>query len=102
MEKIKAVPEQTPIKLITMEYPPVRGGAGVYCEELAHASYELGLNIEVLAPKGSYSDSSVKLTPLPFKGSQGWGCSWKIIKFLKTHNLQKVALHIGDPGLYGQ
>jgi phosphatidylinositol alpha-1,6-mannosyltransferase len=98
LEKIKAVSEQTPIKLITMEYPPLRGGAGVYCEELAHASYELGLNIEVLAPKGSYSDSSVKLTPLPFKGSQGWGCSWKIIKFLKTHNLQKVALHIGDPG----
>ena len=98
MEKIKAVSNQTPIKLITMEYPPIRGGAGVYCEELAHATYQSGLNIEVLVPKGSYSDSSVTLTQLPFKGSQGWGCSWKIIKFLKTQNLKKVTLHIADPG----
>jgi phosphatidylinositol alpha-1,6-mannosyltransferase len=98
LEKIKAVSDQTPIKLITMEYPPVRGGAGVYCEELAHATYELGLNIEVLAPKGSCSDSSVTLTQLPHKGSQGWICSLKIIKCLKSQNLPNSALHIADPG----
>jgi phosphatidylinositol alpha-1,6-mannosyltransferase len=98
LENIHTVPDNTPIKLLTMEYPPIRGGAGVYCEELAHATYELGLNIEVLAPKGSYSDSSVKLTPLSFKGSQGWICSLEIIKFLKTQNLQKSILHIADPG----
>ena len=98
MENIHNMQNKTPIKLLTMEYPPFRGGAGVYCEQLAHATYELGLNIEVLAPKGSYSDSSVTLTQLPFKGSQGWGCSWKIIKFLKTQNLLKSFLHVADPG----
>ena len=74
MENIHNMPDKTPIKLLTMEYPPFRGGAGVYTEELAHATYKLGLNIEVLA-QGSYSDSSVKLTQLPFKGSQAWDCS---------------------------
>lgn len=98
MENIYSVPDETPIKLLTMEYPPFRGGAGVYSEQLAHATYELGLNIEVLAPQGSYSDSSVKLIQLPFKGSQAWDCSWKIIKFLKTQNIQKSTLHIADPG----
>ncbi len=98
MEKINAVPTQTPIKLLTMEYPPTRGGAGVYCEELAHATNELGMDIEVLAPLGSHSGSSVKVIQLPFRGSQGWICSLKIIKFLKTQSLEKIALHIADPG----
>ncbi|MEK9773168.1 MAG: glycosyltransferase family 4 protein [Opitutae bacterium] len=92
------MPTQTPIKLLTMEYPPTRGGAGVYCEELAHASNELGMDIEVLAPLGSHSGSSVKVIQLPFRGSQGWICSLKIIKFLKTQSLEKIALHIADPG----
>ena len=98
MEKISFVPDQTPIKLLTMEYSPTRGGAGVYCEELAHAMDVLEGNIEVLAPQGSYSESSVKLTQLPFKGSQDWWCSWKIRKFLNRQNLEKTNLHIGDPG----
>ena len=81
-----------------MEYSPTRGGAGVYCEELAHAMDVQGGNIEVLAPQGSYSESSVKLTQLPFKGSQDWWCSWKIRKFLNRQNLEKTILHIGDAG----
>ncbi len=98
MEKIITVPSNTIIKLLTMEYPPIRGGAGVYCEELAHASYELGGDIEVLAPMGASSNSSVNLSQLPFNGSQDWCCSWKIKKFLKKQNLEKTALHIADPG----
>ena len=98
MEKISFVADQTPIKLLTMEYSPTRGGAGVYCEELAHAMDVQGGNIEVLAPQGSYSESSVKLTQLPFKGSQDWWCSWKIRKFLNRQNLEKTILHIGDAG----
>ena len=98
MKKINIVPTQIPIKLVTMEYPPTRGGAGTYCDELAHATNELSMDIEVLAPLGSHSVSSVKLIQLPFKGSQGWICSLKIIKFLKKQSLEKIALHIADPG----
>ena len=57
-----------------------------------------GGNIEVLAPQGSYSESCVKLTQLPFKGSQDWWCSWKSRQFLNRQNLEKTTLHIGDPG----
>jgi hypothetical protein len=39
------------IILITHEYPPFRGGAGVYCEELTHASRKEGINIDVLGTK---------------------------------------------------
>ena len=81
-----------------MEFPPTRGGAGVYCEELGHATNALGKNIEIVAPKGSSLESSFKLTELPFNGSQDWNCSWKIIQFLKKQNLQEITLHIGDPG----
>ena len=38
------------IILITNEYLPKRGGAGVYCEELIYASKELGISIEGWVP----------------------------------------------------
>ena len=98
MEKINAVPNRTPIKLLTMEYPPVRGGAGVYCEELAHATEKLGTDLEVWAPEGSRLESGVKIIELPLKGSQGWGCSWKIRKFIQKIKLSETILHIADSG----
>ena len=98
MEKINIVPNQTPIKLLTMEYPPTRGGAGTYCEELAHATNELGMKIEVFVPSGSHSNSSVKRIQFPFNGSQDWRCSWKIKQFLKSQNLKEFTLHVADPG----
>ena len=39
------------IILLTHEYPPKRGGAGTYCEELVHACGELGIPIEAWVPK---------------------------------------------------
>ena len=102
MEKIKTVPSKTIIKLLTMEYPPNRGGAGVYCEELAYATNELGGNIEVLAPKGASSNSSVNLSQLPFNGSQDWGCSWKIKKVLKSRILRKLSYTLPILVHYGQ
>ena len=63
----------------------------MYCEELAHAMDVQGGNIEVLAPQGSYSESCVKLTQLPFRGSQDWWCSWKIKKFLNNKILRKLS-----------
>lgn len=98
MEKIIIVAKQTPIKLLTMEYPPARGGAGVYCEELAHTATNMGANLEVLAPRCSHTKSPVKIFELPFKGSQGWGCSLRIRKILQKIKLHEVILHIADSG----
>ena len=38
------------IILITNEYPPKRGGAGVYCEEIVYSSQKLGIPLHVWAP----------------------------------------------------
>ena len=35
------------IILITNEYPPKRGGAGVYCEEIVYSSQKLGIPLHV-------------------------------------------------------
>ena len=102
LEKINTVFTNPPIKLITMEYPPTRGGAGVYCEELAHSAKRLGYNIEVWAPLGSQSDSSVNVKELPMKGSQDWACSWKIKKFLASQKLEDITCTLQTQVHYGQ
>ena len=38
------------IILITNEYPPKRGGAGVYCEEIVYNSQKLGIPLQVWVP----------------------------------------------------
>ena len=76
----------------------MRGGAGVYCEEVAHAAYESGLNLEVWVPKGCHSDSTVKRNVLPFKGSQDWVCSWRFKNFLQNQKLSEITMHIAEPG----
>ena len=51
LEKILNMADTGTIYLLTMEYPPMRGGAGVYCEELYLATENEGVSIQVIGPK---------------------------------------------------
>jgi len=66
-----------PIYLFTMEYPPMRGGAGVYCEEVAYSARTLDLNLKVIGPRSNTQNKPGSYLMLPVKGSQNWTCSFK-------------------------
>jgi phosphatidylinositol alpha-1,6-mannosyltransferase len=87
-----------PINLLTMEYPPMRGGAGVYCEELVHAAEKVGHLVRVLGPTRIKGGENTKIIKIPIKGSQDWTCSWKAWRFLKNQSFANEALHIAEPG----
>ena len=87
------------IILLTHEYPPKRGGAGVYCEELMYASQKLGISIEAWVPK--YVKKRDNLINLPLKGTQDWICSYRIFKelFNKKNSFPcSTLLHFAEPG----
>jgi glycosyltransferase involved in cell wall biosynthesis len=89
------------IILITNEYPPKRGGAGVYCEELIHSSKELGISIEGWVPKYVKFEKNSNFISLPIKGSQDWVCSWRLIKHFKKEQAKmpkNTVLHLAEPG----
>jgi glycosyltransferase involved in cell wall biosynthesis len=87
------------IILLTHEYPPKRGGAGVYCEELVHASQKLGISIEAWVPK--YVTKRDNLRNLALKGTQDWICSYRMFKELfnkKNSFPRSTLLHVAEPG----
>jgi phosphatidylinositol alpha-1,6-mannosyltransferase len=83
--------------LITLEFPPKRGGAGTYCNELSYAGGALGLNLKIWAPKNSNSVEKCKFVELPFKGSQGWLCSLRLILILRRKIGSNDILHLAEP-----
>ena len=89
------------IILLTHEYPPKRGGAGTYCEELVNASLKIGIPIEAWVPDYATNPNDSNLYRLPIKGSQDWICSFRLFKEIKN-NLQKInqapLLHLAEPG----
>lgn len=89
------------IILLTHEYPPKRGGAGTYCEELVHACGELNLSVEAWVPEYASEQKLPNVITLPIKGTQNWSCSFKsirqTIKRLKNRKDQ-VTLHLAEPG----
>jgi len=87
-----------PIYLFTMEYPPMRGGAGVYCEEVAYSARNLDLNLKVIGPRSNTQNKPESYLMLPVKGSQNWTCSFKAYSFLKQIDLSASILHLAEPG----
>lgn len=85
------------IHLITLEFPPKRGGAGTYCNELSYAGGTLGLNLKIWAPKNSCPVEKCKGVELPFKGSQGWLCSLLLILSLRKKIGSNEILHLAEP-----
>ena len=87
------------IILLTHEYPPKRGGAGVYCEELVHASQKLDIPVEAWVPE--YSAESEYVRNIPIKGTQSWFCSYRLFKEIwNNQNLfsSSTLLHFAEPG----
>ena len=76
----------------------MRGGAGVYCEELVHAAEKAGHLVQVLGPTRIKGAENTKIIKMPIKGSQDWTCSWKAWKFLKNQTFENEGLHIAEPG----
>ena len=89
------------IILLTHEYPPKRGGAGTYCEELVYASQKIGIPIEAWVPDYATKPNDTHLHGLPIKGSQDWICSFRLFKEIKN-NLKRIKqaplLHLAEPG----
>ena len=57
---IVSIVQTEKVILLTYEYPPTRGGAGIYCEELGYAASDVGFNFEVWPPLDSASSTEVK------------------------------------------
>ena len=78
------------IHILTHEYPPQRGGAGVYCREIALAACKNSMKVSVWAPNGSTKDDEIEMLELPWAGSQNFISSWKLVreikKFITTSN----------------
>ncbi len=87
--------------MVTHEYPPKRGGAGTYCEEIAHACRQMSIPTEIWVPEYAGKTKPKELKYLPVKGTQGWLCSMKsvrtIAKKLKTDS-DRITLHLAEPG----
>ena len=92
------------INLLTHEFPPKRGGAGVYCEEMAHAAAALGHDVKVWAPVKPDSESSASLpyslSSLPLRGSQDWRCSVGFIREVRRNAAEFAGsiVHLAEPG----
>jgi len=84
--------------MLTMEYPPMRGGAGVYCHELARSFSQTNQNLTVLGPKIESLPGDADYQEIPTNGSQDWSCSWKVGSFLKDLNFSQTTLHLAEPG----
>ena len=89
------------VVMVTHEYPPKRGGAGTYCEEIAHACEQISIPTEIWVPEYVGKTKPKGFKYLPIKGTQGWICSMKsiraIAKKLKKDS-DRVTLHLAEPG----
>jgi phosphatidylinositol alpha-1,6-mannosyltransferase len=72
------------VHILTHEFPPYIGGAGVYCYEMGLAASKLGEKIKIWAPVGSVRNEYFDLKDLPWKGSQGILTSWKLVTEIKN------------------
>ena len=89
------------IIILTYEYPPTRGGAGIYCEELGFAAANACFDLEVWSPLESSRSDELKDYPLPFKGSQSLCSSFRLMLEVRKRISQihsPFLLHVAEPG----
>lgn len=88
------------IFLLTHEFPKKRGGAGVYCEEMAYAATTLGQEMEVWAPSFAKGWPDGNLFPLHLKGSQDWRCSFRLFQAARKRATEFPGnvVHLAEPG----
>ena len=98
------------IHLLTHEFPPRRGGAGVVAEQIALAAVAQDFRVRVSASRvGDSQHQPYELDSIPNRGTLGWSCRMKTIKFLKDNagQWQDSIVHLVEPGpilacMYGQ
>ena len=84
------------IYLLTMEYPPMRGGAGVYCEELYLAAKKDGISIQVIGPKTAKKKLSKGTTLICQSKDRRIGPVHGKHALIKNLNLENHTLHLAS------
>ena len=86
------------IFILTHEYPPKRGGAGVYCEEMSFAAKAMGHEVQSWVPQYAKDNEDVKA--LSLRGTQDWGCSLRLARELRRRagEIEGQVLHLAEPG----
>ena len=86
------------IFILTHEYPPKRGGAGVYCEEMSFAAKAMGHEVQSWVPQYAKDNEDVKA--LSLRGTQDWGCSLCLARELRrrAEEIDGQVLHLAEPG----
>ncbi|MFO7724655.1 MAG: glycosyltransferase family 4 protein [Oceanipulchritudo sp.] len=75
-----------PVQLLTHEYPPFRGGIGMYVRETARALAKTGTEVTVWAPDYGTGDTgrdSFRVKRVPMRGKQGWPCRLRMAAALR-------------------
>ena len=89
------------IHILTHEYPPMRGGAGTYCYELAFSVSKIGQSVKIWGPLGSQKSAFFELEELSWKGSQSVISSWQLVsrvrKFILENGNEDI-FHLAELG----
>jgi len=90
------------ILILTYEFPPLLGGVGTYCVELARAAAELGHDVTVVAPDHG-QDNAAADAAFPFKvermamaGYSAWSLLAYVRRLLKADVAGYDIVHLAD------
>ncbi len=91
-----------PIRLLTHEFFPQRGGIATFAEEMARAAAGLGHSVEVWAPEAGVSkpDWPFPVRSLPLAGTHNWGCQLRLARVLlrERRGLRQSTVYLAEPG----
>ena len=93
-----------PVFIITHEFYPRRGGIATYTEELARATADLGLGVEVWAQQAETAqdkaDWPFRLRRLPLRGTHDLTCQIQLARELVRHRrqLRHATVYLPEPG----
>jgi len=96
-------PETLPIRLLTHEFFPTKGGIATFAEEMARAAVAIGRQIEVWAPRGDASgdgDFPFPIRRLQLAGTQNLGCQVRLAREMiaRRRELRRSIVYLCDPG----
>lgn len=93
------------LHILTHEFYPKIGGAGIFVEETAQAASKLGLSPTVWAPEIKQGKDPIpkwqfEVHPLPYEGTQGWINRLRLARELSGSKeiLADSTLHLAEPG----
>src|SRR5690606_25252233 len=89
--------------IITHEFFPMKGGIATFVEEMARGCHDLGMPVEVWAPRGSTPFDQCFPYPIhrvPLRGTQNLGCQFRMGReiFRNRERLRDGILYLPEPG----